>query len=496
MPVAELDGHRDRLRAGGRGPTLGADAGRAVHQGGRRAPRDGPGAGRPRPVGADLGPPELRRVVGRVPRAVRVGGPGRCARRAPSPPRSRPDGDRRRLGRRAGVAAHRRPQPRRHRRVGDVVDQRRRARDCSSSPTTTACRRPTPRGTAAWRPSSSSTSGRRCWRANPGNRERFLSMDRQEFIDVMDRWMLAYCPCDDSLVPGLDDDDVARLAVPILVFRSGVSDMSHTRATSEALAAGLPGAELVEPPWGDDGVERASSGGGAGRFALRPLAAAGPATDRLGRSDDRRRIDDRTAREELTMTTITVRPIRDDLSFGARVGGVTLDQLGDPEVRSRLNEAFEERGLLIFEDVDPTPEMQVAISTVFGPLKDHPSTATPRVGGDMLGVIEIRHEPNEGGVVQAGWSAAVAVAALALRPLLQRSAQPGRRAPRRRDPAGRRHDRLRRRHRPLRRGLTRGAGPDRGRDGDLRDGRDPRQPPVRSARRLRRGRRRRPGPST
>jgi hypothetical protein len=28
--------------------------------------------------------------------------------------------------------------------------------------------------------------------------------------------------------------------------------MSHTRATSEALAAGLPGAMLVEPPWGDD----------------------------------------------------------------------------------------------------------------------------------------------------------------------------------------------------------------------------------------------------
>ena len=27
------------------------------------------------------------------------------------------------------------------------------------------------------------------------------------------------------------------------------------------------------------------------------------------------------------MTTMTVRPIRDDLSFGARVGGVTLDDL-------------------------------------------------------------------------------------------------------------------------------------------------------------------------
>jgi taurine dioxygenase len=112
----------------------------------------------------------------------------------------------------------------------------------------------------------------------------------------------------------------------------------------------------------------------------------------MGRSDDRR--------EELTMT-VNVRPIDDDLSFGARVSGVTPEALGDPEVRDRLNEAFEARGLLIFEGVDPTPQMQVAISTVFGPLKDHPSQATPRVGGDdLLGVIEIRHEPNEGGVVE------------------------------------------------------------------------------------------------
>ena len=87
---------------------------------------------------------------------------------------------------------------------------------------------------------------------NAGNRQRFLSMDRRAFLDVMDRWMLAYCPCDDSLVPGLTNDDVAGLRVPILVFRSGASDMSHTRATSETLAATLPDAELVEPPWADD----------------------------------------------------------------------------------------------------------------------------------------------------------------------------------------------------------------------------------------------------
>jgi pimeloyl-ACP methyl ester carboxylesterase len=87
---------------------------------------------------------------------------------------------------------------------------------------------------------------------NPANRERFLAMDHDEFIAVMDRWMRAYLPRDDVLVPGLDGDDVDRLGVPVLVFRSGASDMSHTRATSEALGAGLPDAELVEPPWGDD----------------------------------------------------------------------------------------------------------------------------------------------------------------------------------------------------------------------------------------------------
>ncbi len=100
------------------------------------------------------------------------------------------------------------------------------------------------------------------------------------------------------------------------------------------------------------------------------------------------------------MTSVTVAPIRDDLPFGARVSGLSPADVGDPEVRRRLSEAFEAHGLLVFEDVEPTPEMQVAISTVFGPLKDHPSKATPRAGDGLVGVIEIRHEPNEGGVVR------------------------------------------------------------------------------------------------
>jgi pimeloyl-ACP methyl ester carboxylesterase len=101
---------------------------------------------------------------------------------------------------------------------------------------------------------------------NPGNRDRFLAMDRAEFLSTMERWMHAYCACGDPLVPGLSDEEAAGLSVPALVFRSGVSDMYHTRATSERLAAELPNARLAEPPWGDrEWIERqeSSAAGGA-----------------------------------------------------------------------------------------------------------------------------------------------------------------------------------------------------------------------------------------
>jgi hypothetical protein len=49
--------------------------------------------------------------------------------------------------------------------------------------------------------------------------------------------------------------------------------MSHTRAASEALAAGLPGAELAEPPWGDDewNERRAAIGQAGSLFVRWPL---------------------------------------------------------------------------------------------------------------------------------------------------------------------------------------------------------------------------------
>ncbi len=87
---------------------------------------------------------------------------------------------------------------------------------------------------------------------NPRNRELFLAQDPKEFLATMERWMAAYCPCGDELVPGLPDTVGRALDVPALVFRSGSTDVNHTRATSEAVAALLPNSRLVEPPWGNN----------------------------------------------------------------------------------------------------------------------------------------------------------------------------------------------------------------------------------------------------
>jgi pimeloyl-ACP methyl ester carboxylesterase len=87
---------------------------------------------------------------------------------------------------------------------------------------------------------------------NPRNRQRFLDLDARQFIETLEGWMLAYCPDPSATVPGISDTQCAALQVPTLVFRSGMSDPHHTRATSERLHELIAGSQLVEPPWGDD----------------------------------------------------------------------------------------------------------------------------------------------------------------------------------------------------------------------------------------------------
>ena len=111
---------------------------------------------------------------------------------------------------------------------------------------------------------------------NPANRQRFLDLDPQQFIETLDRWMLVYCPDPNATVPGLADETCANLDIPALVFRSGKSDPYHTRATSEGVQQLIPGARMAEPPWGDtEWIERsaAARAGTGALFERWPLLA-------------------------------------------------------------------------------------------------------------------------------------------------------------------------------------------------------------------------------
>lgn len=88
-------------------------------------------------------------------------------------------------------------------------------------------------------------------RRNPANRDRILSQDVEAFCATMQRWGATFLPEPGSPVPGLRPDDYKKIAMPVLVFRSGQSDPHHPRYTSEQVHALLPNASLAEPPWGD-----------------------------------------------------------------------------------------------------------------------------------------------------------------------------------------------------------------------------------------------------
>ncbi|WP_052223234.1 TauD/TfdA dioxygenase family protein [Novosphingobium malaysiense] len=110
------------------------------------------------------------------------------------------------------------------------------------------------------------------------------------------------------------------------------------------------------------------------------------------------------------MAQLDVRPLIEGRNFGVRISGITREQTADPLVREAVNALFEKHGMIVFSEVEPSGEMHVALSNIFGSLKDHPSKAVARVDQDaMPGVIDMAMKPGDpgdidvDGVTLASW---------------------------------------------------------------------------------------------
>jgi taurine dioxygenase len=90
------------------------------------------------------------------------------------------------------------------------------------------------------------------------------------------------------------------------------------------------------------------------------------------------------------MTDIHIRPLSDDLPFGARISGVTLGNVGDADVRAQINATFEDRGMILFEGVEQSNKLQTELSLVFGPLQGH-ALDVPKGDDETPGLFDIEY---------------------------------------------------------------------------------------------------------
>jgi taurine dioxygenase len=96
------------------------------------------------------------------------------------------------------------------------------------------------------------------------------------------------------------------------------------------------------------------------------------------------------------MAGLRIRNLDEDYSWGSRVEGLDWSNIDDKGVRAELQALFRARGFIVFEGMEPSGKMQVALSEVFGPLKEHPTAATPRSDEGLApGVIDMHNLPRE-----------------------------------------------------------------------------------------------------
>jgi taurine dioxygenase len=92
------------------------------------------------------------------------------------------------------------------------------------------------------------------------------------------------------------------------------------------------------------------------------------------------------------MTAFRIRPIGDNLPFGACISGVNIDIASDPDVRAEINAIFQTKGIVVFEDVDPTNKTQAAISEIFGPIQGHDLDVPISEEKNVKGFINLEYD--------------------------------------------------------------------------------------------------------
>ena len=102
------------------------------------------------------------------------------------------------------------------------------------------------------------------------------------------------------------------------------------------------------------------------------------------------------------MSKLDIRPLGEEYPFGARVSGVTMANIGDEDIRQDLRDCFEDRGVIVFENVEQSEDMQFAISEVFGPSQDYAIKDSSFEDRKNKGLITFAAEEGAATIVEFG----------------------------------------------------------------------------------------------
>ncbi|MBW8754790.1 MAG: TauD/TfdA family dioxygenase [Sphingomonadales bacterium] len=89
------------------------------------------------------------------------------------------------------------------------------------------------------------------------------------------------------------------------------------------------------------------------------------------------------------MADLDIRPLGDEHAFGSRIRGVTAANVADEAIRQQLRAVFEDRGVIVFEDMEPSEDMQLALSDVFGPSQAYAIKNTTTENAKHPGLISL-----------------------------------------------------------------------------------------------------------
>jgi taurine dioxygenase len=91
------------------------------------------------------------------------------------------------------------------------------------------------------------------------------------------------------------------------------------------------------------------------------------------------------------MMDLNIQRLSQHIPFGVRISGINSINVHEEGVCDRIRDIFDSAGLIVFEDMEPSNQMQALVSEMFGTRQGHRPGAPVPDGEGVAGFVELEH---------------------------------------------------------------------------------------------------------